>query len=201
MLENNFMNIRNSQKNGFTLIELLMVIAIIGILAGILIPAVGAVKKQANIAAGKSQLGNYTNAIELFKGEYKYYPDFGQGRTGSESYEISLGSPGESRAFITGLSGRSPDGSTLGAAAEDFGNRRRIGFYSFSENEFLEGNSEGNGFQLADRFDNVNIVIVIDSDGNGVVDPAIASREVRAPVTAYVEEIDESQPGYFLWDE
>lgn len=67
---------RNNIKkiSGFTLIELLMVIAIIGILAGILIPTVGAVRKQANIAASKAQLSSYVNAIQLFKGEYNYYP-------------------------------------------------------------------------------------------------------------------------------
>ncbi len=61
-------------KKGFTLIELLMVIAIIGILAGILIPTVGAVKKQANIAASKSQLSGYVSAISMFKTEYSYFP-------------------------------------------------------------------------------------------------------------------------------
>ena len=65
---------RNKQTFGFTLIELLMVIAIIGILAGILIPSVGAVRKQANIAASKSQLSSYVNAIQMFKGEYGYLP-------------------------------------------------------------------------------------------------------------------------------
>ena len=64
-----------NKKSAFTLIELLMVIAIIGILAGILIPTVGAVRKQANIAASKSQLSNYVNAIGMFKSEYKFYPD------------------------------------------------------------------------------------------------------------------------------
>ena len=68
------MNSNKTRQAGFTLIELLMVIAIIGILAGILIPTIGAVRKQANVAASKSVLSNYVNAIQLFKGEYSYFP-------------------------------------------------------------------------------------------------------------------------------
>ena len=79
---------RNKQITGFTLIELLMVIAIIGILAGILIPTVGAVRKQANTAASKAQLSAYVNAIQMFKGEYGYLPFV----TGNSDKEVDLSS-------------------------------------------------------------------------------------------------------------
>ena len=65
---------KNKKISAFTLIELLMVIAIIGILAGILIPTVGAVRTQANLAASRAQLSNYVNAIQMFKGEYGFLP-------------------------------------------------------------------------------------------------------------------------------
>ena len=61
-----------------------MVIAIIGILAGILIPTIGAVRQQANIAASKAQLSAYVNAIQMFKGEYGYLP-FVSGKSDKES--------------------------------------------------------------------------------------------------------------------
>lgn len=197
------MKIEYKRTSAFTLIELLMVIAIIGVLASILIPAVGSVRKQANIAASKAQLSNYVNAIELFKGEYKYYPDFGQGRTGTESFEVSLDGADNSANFIIGLTGRATDGNALGASAETFGNRRRISFYSFTANEFLGGDAAGSSYQLADRFDNTKISLVIDNDGDGIVEPSLAGApsEVRASVTAYVAAGDNGEPEYHLWDD
>jgi prepilin-type N-terminal cleavage/methylation domain len=182
---------KNKSTKAFTLIELLMVIAIIGILAGILIPTVGAVKKQANIAASKSQISQYVNAIEMFKGEYGYYP-FTSGSSDSP-YDLSS----NSEDFIKTLSARNPSSSSKVTFG---GNRRQISFHSFSETEFLEGSDT----QLADRFGNTKIFIVVDADGNGQVtikDKDGDSLTVKQKVSAYVEENEtEGYPGYSLND-
>lgn len=193
-----------AQKSAFTLIELLMVIAIIGILAGILIPTVGAVRKQANIAASKSQLSNYVTAIQMFKGEYGYLPFI----TSKADRTVDLSS--ESSLFIRTLSGRNSDGSILSASeASTVGNRRRIAFHSFSESEFLLDDDDTiDQTQLADRFNNTVIKIRIDGDGDGFVDPDVSGTSPASPtnpikteVTAWVE-ADEGlgAPGYGLWD-
>ena len=187
-------------NRGFTLIELLVVIAIIGILAGILIPTVGAVKKQANVAASKAQLSNYVNAIGMFKSEYKFYPDFGANATGD--YTVSLNSPASSTAFIKTLSARTTTGTPISASdAKSLGNRRKIAFHSFSESEFyLDDSDVVSTDQLADRFNNININIEIDGDGDGFVKPTGADK-IRTPITAYVEaDADLGAPDYTLWD-
>jgi len=187
--------------NAFTLIELLMVIAIIGILAGILIPTVGAVRKQANIAASKAQLSNYVTAIQMFKGEYGFFPFVDSATVDSETF--ALNTTGQSTEFIQILSGREPDGSIIDTnTARTSGNRKKISFHSFSESEFFINDSDvvANN-QIADRFNNVEIFIELDADGNGFVDPDPASQPIRTSVTAYVEADEElGAPGYTLWD-
>lgn len=184
---------QTARKNAFTLIELLMVIAIIGILAGILIPTVGAVRKQANIAASKSQLSNYVTAITMFKGEYGFFPFTGEVEVNAET------------DFMPALSGRPAE------AARTANNRRQIAFHSFSESEFyVEADDTIDESRLADRFSNPMLFLHIDDDGDNSISPSPDTIDppqggsVRTPVTAWVEENDDTlhgkQPGYSLWD-
>jgi prepilin-type N-terminal cleavage/methylation domain-containing protein len=67
----------HSRKSGaFTLIELLTVIAIIGILAAILIPTVGAVRRTALKAQCASNLRQFGTSINLYRNDNKdFYPN------------------------------------------------------------------------------------------------------------------------------
>lgn len=189
---------RNKHRSGFTLIELLMVIAIIGILAGILIPTVGGVRKQAKIAASKNQLSNYVNAVQLFKGEYGYYP-FADAQVAGGALINSLADD-----FVETISGRDSTGSSVTSG----GNRRSVGFHSFAGSEFLvdEGSDDQSDQIIVDMFDNQNIYLVIDGDGDNKV-LAEGSTEVFAPVTMYVtgvsddsDDIAAGAPSYTLYE-
>lgn len=53
-------------QHGFTLIELLTVILVVGVLASILIPLIGAARERANLAASISQLRQIGGALSLY---------------------------------------------------------------------------------------------------------------------------------------
>lgn len=70
---------RSGGKIGFTLIELLIVIAIIGILAGISVFAFGNIQKSARDGKRKADLENIRSALEIYRTDCKIkYPANGE---------------------------------------------------------------------------------------------------------------------------
>ncbi len=73
---------RFPRRSGFTLIELLTVIAIIGILAAIIIPTVGAVRKRAKIAQTTSNMRQVGQAVATYLAENKDLMPYAKERGG-----------------------------------------------------------------------------------------------------------------------
>ena len=73
----NLAHSRVRNRIGFTLIELLVVISIIAILAGLLIPVIGAVRRRGQVTATVLEIQNLKNAIEQYKQKFGDYPPDG----------------------------------------------------------------------------------------------------------------------------
>lgn len=67
--------VKNKQSQlGMTLVEMLVVIAIIGLLAGILMPVLNTVKRKAAVAKARKEISDIKVGMELFKQQYSIWP-------------------------------------------------------------------------------------------------------------------------------
>lgn len=158
------------RSRAFSLLELLAVIAVIGILAALIFPSVGAARKSANRAKTKVQFSQWAAAIESFRSEYGYYPTFHATNLVNGGAAIA---PSGEHVFHDILAGKRRDGTALPAFANgtplrsaEAQNRKRVTFYSFSEAEFTSSNL------IADAFGNTSIAILVDRNLDGRIDAA-----------------------------
>jgi general secretion pathway protein G len=67
------------QQRGFTLIELMVVLAILGILAALVVPNVLGRADDARVTAARTDVGNLTQALKLYKLDNQRFPTAEQG--------------------------------------------------------------------------------------------------------------------------
>jgi prepilin-type N-terminal cleavage/methylation domain-containing protein len=75
------------QRRGFTLVEMLVVIAIISVLAGLVLGALGAARRQANINATKLIIKALEGALERYATDWQDYPPSDGEETGIRGAE------------------------------------------------------------------------------------------------------------------
>jgi len=83
----NLQTMKHSVQKGFTLIELMIVVAIIGILAALAIPAYSDYTIKAKISEAASLTGAMKAAVEVYYSEQGDLPDFTSYANSQEAYD------------------------------------------------------------------------------------------------------------------
>ncbi len=162
---------RPNTRRGFTLIELLTVIAIIGILAGVLFPAIGSVKKKSKIATSQTTFSQWCSAVSRYKSVYSFYPNIGSKYdTGADA--LHKLEDGTGLKFIKALSGKKPSGGLLSAGTTGDRmtlNRNAEEFCAFAVEDYYNNDISDTKPLLQDKLGNINVRVIFDTDNTGSI--------------------------------
>lgn len=161
---------KSESRRGFTLIELLTVIAIIGIMAGMLFPAVNAVRKKSKIATSQSTFSQWCTAVNRYKSVYGFYPNIGASYSTSADSLHKLDDTTVTLKFVKALSAKAPSGSALSSTDRTSLNRNAEEFCAFSKEDYAYySTSIDTNTLLSDKLGNYVIRVIFDTDSTGSI--------------------------------
>lgn len=161
---------KSESRRGFTLIELLTVIAIIGIMAGMLFPAINAVRRKSKIATSQSTFSQWCTAVNRYKSVYGFYPNIGTKYDSSVDSLHKLDDITITLKFVKALTGKEPSGLALKLASDRTAlNRNAEEFCAFSKEDFAYYPSADTNTLLVDKFGNYKIRVIFDTDSTGSI--------------------------------
>ncbi len=146
-----------SSRQGFTLIELLVVIAIIAILAGLLFPALNAVRKKGYESQARTEMKGIETAVKAYMNEYGKLPVDDQDQGDNDTYYGT----NTVTTVISKLSGDNP---------------RRITFLELDNTDGIYNNPWGYAYQM-----------VLDNNYNNEIDHSLIPSNVVNQVVVFTD--------------
>ncbi len=160
------LSMSSRRRPGFTLIELLTAIAIIGVLAAALFPAIGGIRKRARQSSAQTAFSQWASALSRYKQTYGFYPNIGATYSTTTDTLHDLGDAAVNGKFVRALSGRQPTGTALSVADRRQLNRNAEEFVAFGKDDFEDPTNFSDASRLVDRFNNRRIRVIFDTDNN-----------------------------------
>jgi prepilin-type N-terminal cleavage/methylation domain-containing protein len=173
------------RRPGFTLIELLTVIAIIGILAGVLFPAISSIRKKARQSSAQTAFSQWASAMSRYKQAYGFFPNLNPGvtyNTAADTVHL-LETQNINNNFVMALSGRKPNGDVMTPVERRTLNRNADEFVAFGKDDFENPAELTPTTFLVDRFGNRNIRVIFDTDSSTRIN------RINRPAESMPEEI------------
>lgn len=88
-------------KQGFTLVELLVVVAIIGLLTGMVVISISSTKAKARDSQRVSAINNLVTALGMYHNDFNLYPVYDGYITGTDVLSVALRNAGTITAAPT----------------------------------------------------------------------------------------------------